>query len=491
MKRADLRRRIERVRRLMQEEARPFEDSTKSASEARKKRALADPFYFMKTYLPHYFREEFAEFHREMVELVETPDVPVLIAAPRGHAKSTIISFALPLRAILFNLRHFIVFLSDTRELAASFITFIKLELEENERIKQDFGSLRGYPWSEEDFTTKNGVRVKARGTKDNFRGIRNRQWRPDWVIVDDYENDDTVRSKKTTEFKLKKLKEAVIPALEPGYWFTYVGTLLSKKCVLARMIQEAEEKGVYIARVWKAIQDGKPLWPERFSLSELERRRKIMGAISFAKEYLNQPQEEEAPFREEWIRWVSKEELPSPLRYVAYLDPSMKSGEENDYKALVVLGVAKDGTYYARYAWLKRTNPGQMAKAVYDAYEKFRCLVVGAEENALGEFLYTPFDEEARRRGYVLPLKGIHHTANKRARIERLSPLVERGKLRFVKNDSGDMRLLVEQLTAFPEGDHDDGPDALEGAVSIAERFAKPVELRRAMPRRFKRGGW
>ncbi len=123
------------------------------------------------------------------------------------------------------------------------------------------------------------------------------------------------------------------------------------------------------------------------------------------------------------------------------------------DYKALVVLGEA-EGIYYAVYAWLRRTSPGQMARAVYDAYERFRPLVIGAEENALGDFLYTPFDEEARQRGYALPLRGIHHASQKRARVERLSPLVERGKIRFLTGASaGDMRLLVEQLLSFPEG--------------------------------------
>ena len=48
------------------------------------------------------------------------------------------------------------------------------------------------------------------------------------------------------------------------------------------------------------------------------------------------------------------------------------------------------------------------------------------------------------------------------------LSPLLERGKIRFIRGHS-DQELLVEQLLFFPSRTlHDDGPDALEGAVCL-----------------------
>ena len=60
------------------------------------------------------------------------------------------------------------------------------------------------------------------------------------------------------------------------------------------------------------------------------------------------------------------------------------------------------------------------------------------------------------------------------------LSPLVERGKVRFLMlvRRNADYNRLMEQLVFFPSPTvHDDGPDALEGAVSL---------LKEAM-----RGGW
>jgi predicted phage terminase large subunit-like protein len=71
--------------------------------------------------------------------------------------------------------------------------------------------------------------------------------------------------------------------------------------------------------------------------------------------------------------------------------------------------------------------------------------------------------------RGQLLPVKGVTHRIAKETRVASLSPLLERGKIRFIRGHS-DQELLIEQLLFFPSRTlHDDGPDALEGAVGLA----------------------
>ncbi|MCA9566005.1 MAG: hypothetical protein KC561_21055, partial [Myxococcales bacterium] len=57
------------------------------------------------------------------------------------------------------------------------------------------------------------------------------------------------------------------------------------------------------------------------------------------------------------------------------------------------------------------------------------------------------------------------YHDGNKKARIQSLEPWVASGRLRFSRRHA----VLLEQLRQFPLGAHDDGPDALEMAVSMA----------------------
>jgi len=90
---------------------------------------------------------------------------------------------------------------------------------------------------------------------------------------------------------------------------------------------------------------------------------------------------------------------------------------------------------------------------------------VIGVEAISFQELLCRFIEDEGRRRRLFLPVKPIGVRGEKRRRILRLSPLIERGTILFRRED----RLLIEQLIEFPASAHDDGPDALEMAVSLA----------------------
>src|SRR5690349_5926699 len=65
---------------------------------------------FCRFYLGHYFTAKTqAEFHEEIVSLMQQKECIVGIAAPRGFSKSTIVSFAFILWNICFEKKRFIV----------------------------------------------------------------------------------------------------------------------------------------------------------------------------------------------------------------------------------------------------------------------------------------------------------------------------------------------------------------------------------------------
>jgi len=53
------------------------------------------------------------------------------------------------------------------------------------------------------------------------------------------------------------------------------------------------------------------------------------------------------------------------------------------------------------------------------------------------------------------------------------------------MKSGSPGTRLLVDQLRDFPAGDHDDGPDALEMALRLAEQLAAGANHNDGLPTR------
>jgi predicted phage terminase large subunit-like protein len=91
-------------------------------------------------------------------------------------------------------------------------------------------------------------------------------------------------------------------------------------------------------------------------------------------------------------------------------------------------------------------------------------------EANQFQELLCGEFAAEFARKGmgHIVPA-AIHNHASKMVRIRRLGPYLSQHRLRFFAR-SASTRLLVDQLRDFPAGAHDDGPDALEMALRLAE---------------------
>ena len=61
-----------------------------------------------------------------------------------------------------------------------------------------------------------------------------------------------------------------------------------------------------------------------------------------------------------------------------------------------------------------------------------------------------------------------VRNTGNKVTRVSRLEPEVANGWIQFRRDLSP---VFFQQLGQFPRGSHDDGPDALEGVVSMLSR--------------------
>ncbi|NUQ65392.1 MAG: phage terminase large subunit, partial [Pirellulales bacterium] len=144
---------------------------------------------------------------------------------------------------------------------------------------------------------------------------------------------------------------------------------------------------------------------------------------------------------------------------------------QHGDYSAFVRLAIDRQGILYVQADLARRPTPQIIADGV-EHYRQFRPHAFGVEANQFQELLGREFVEEFRRQGLlgVNPWL-IDNSANKRVRIRRLGPLLAARRIRM-KSDCPSTRLLTHQLQEFPIGDHDDGPDALEMAIRLAEEL-------------------
>jgi hypothetical protein len=248
----------------------------------RKKLGAIDLEFFGKAYFPHYFSRETPDFHRELDRIwmdgvlkgkfpLTKQDSKIIsrlpgckrgIAAPRGHAKSTNLTFKDTIHAIVYEYKHYPIILSDSSDQAESFLDNIRVEFEENEAIIEDFGDLRGKVWSTGVIITSTDIKVEAIGSGKKIRGRKHRNWRPDLLVLDDIENDENVRTPEQRKKLENWFYKAVSKAGDDYTDIVYIGTLLHYDSLLAKVLKNPGYKCVkYKAVLSFAIK--KELWDQ------------------------------------------------------------------------------------------------------------------------------------------------------------------------------------------------------------------------------------
>ncbi len=466
----------------------PFGDRSPKAKKERLARAAWDFDFFCATYLPHYFNIEPADFHRELKILAhQRPDpakgeavIPAVVGAPRGFAKSTVLAFAYALWEALFHRRHCIIIGSETKDLAESHVASIAAECTTNQRIVYDFAPV--IESLKKGHLVLKGVSIFARGAGQQIRGIKHGSYRPDLVILDDLESDKLAINPKRVKYLLKWIVGTVYPAIARDGGLIIIGTIIDRRSALATMLTSNEEPWRLWRRVlYRAITpEGDSLWPAMYSRELLQAKKAAMGPALFNQEYMNDPRNEAGLFQEEWIQTFDPEDpafqdevLGHQVVFAGFCDPSARTGESNDYKAVVSVWLDMDDmTYYVPDAFIRRCSPKAVAQAIAEREKRFGYWKFGIEDNGFQALFVEEMDRVTAKEGVSVTLTGVTHTKlSKEMRLAGLSPLVERGKVCFLapRLRNADYNRLMEQLIFFPSATvHDDGPDALEGAVSL-----------------------
>lgn len=129
---------ISRERSAAGREIGPLPEVAHPRRKARCKKSLLD---FCRTYFPRRFTLDFADSHLNAIDRMErVTDAGGLfaLAMPRGQGK-TVLAECAAIRAVLYGFRRFVLLLQATERQAADSLRKIKLELETNELLMEDF----------------------------------------------------------------------------------------------------------------------------------------------------------------------------------------------------------------------------------------------------------------------------------------------------------------------------------------------------------------
>jgi predicted phage terminase large subunit-like protein len=429
---------------------------------------------FGQYFFPNHLQLPTPSFHQEIYEVYENDEIKrIAIAAPRGHAKSTITDVVYLAWVIVHKKANFVLLVSDTYSQAVLFLDALKAELESNDKLKSFYGSLKSNSWSEGEIIT-NGIMIKAIGAGMKLRGLKYHEHRPDLIIFDDLENDELVESKERREKLEHWFGKAVIPSLAKEGRLIAIGTILHYDSLLYKLLDPTKYPGFY-KKTYKAINDFGALWPEHLNLVELEKIKNDLmtqgQGYFFYQEYQNDPvSDENRKFKLEKIRYINGSidagfDAKLTATYIS-IDRAYSTDKTADFTAIIVNRVDTDNNWYIVQAERFKGTEKELIDKIFDLKTYYNPIKIGIEQKAFKYTLEPALKDEMRRRNsffLVEELKDLGKAKN--VRIEGLVPRFESGSV-YLRREQSD---LIDELIKFPKAMHDDLIDALAYQLAIS----------------------
>lgn len=530
----------------IRKEATPFVNDSTEKKFARKKRALADPFFFASSYFPHYiqlrngFEKEcwkdpdakidwvkmgFAECHAEFFKLTAVRNKLVMIAGYSESAKDTLIAKIDVIKKCLQEEIWYHIHVASTHDRAASKLTPLRLEFEHNERLISDFGNLVGsVKWEQDEFILSNGRKLHGMGRDETMRSAENAGHRPDWLILNDLWDPLRERNPALIKETVEIIKQDYVKRVNTPRWggillFNYV----SKQSPEHELVMEHEKLGFEL-HTYRALVFNEKRTPEQREIahqcklnkfpdverSDWEFRHPTLTLIkernadpdTFDAERMMRPRDKkDAKYKDGDFHFYQLSILKRVgLVCYTWIDPSVKITA--DYKAIITLGVPQQDLFECVVvnAWIRQASVDEMLEETFRDFKENKAKIVGYEGVAAQAFLEREYFRLMKKYG-PLPFYMPTHVESKDSDIENLVPIIRRGTMKFDVSQ-GDQTLLIRQFKGYPDrtpvsrgGIGDDGIDAAGKCFKLIQLFppgAQTVEYRSGQKReaRFKKKG-
>lgn len=259
---------------------------------------------------------------------------------------------------------------------------------------------------------------------------------------------------------------------LQPGGAIVIVMTRWSQRDLTAQVLKAAAARE---GDQWEVIEfpailpSGDPLWPEFWSLKELEVLREELPNSKWQAQYMQEPtSDNSAIIKREWWRIWEEDQPPYCEYLIQSWDTAFTKNERSDYSACTTWGVfyhpddtGKDqANIIALNAFKKRMEFPELKMRAYEEYQEWQPDALIVEAKASG----APLVFELRAMG--IPVQEFTPTRgnDKIARLNAVADIFASGKvwvpqLRWAEE-------LIDEIASFPSGEHDDLVDSTSQAL-------------------------
>lgn len=513
----------------------PFADDSTERRIARLKRARVDKLYFASLYFPHiielaegynnlyktpdreidWVKAGFADCHQEWFDFTNLDCKFHMIMAFGESSKSTLLGHVDVIHKFVFDEAWYIAQISYSLDHSETKVMPVKIELETNERLKADFGELRGpYKWENGEIVTKNRRKLKGYGMDMPLRGEINFGHRIDYLLLDDVKDPLGPYNPSIALRNLEHIKGDKLQRINKQKWGgVWLSNYVSKESIEFLAVNDRYTKH-WVKKIYPVLVPNAQKTPEE---KEIARQARVNGFSNylrsawehqhptprllreqqedpdtFAAEMMMQPRDRKnAVYRDTDFKFYNQIQIRDK-KFLVYtmVDPSVKSS--GDYKSIISLGVEPEAdvpTIFTLRASIRQASIDWMLDEMADHYTRFSSgnfmfKMMGIEGIGFAMLLEREFQRLCKKRGLHIPIHMVESVTNKEAKIESLVTTIRRGIALFDPTDS-DQELLIRQFKGFPSkiqvkdgGIGDDGPDNWYECKKLIETFPHGLQF-------------
>ena len=252
---------------------------------------------------------------------------------------------------------------------------------------------------------------------------------------------------------------------LQPGGAIVIVMTRWAARDLTGQVLKSAAQR---TGEDWEVIEfpailpSGNPLWPQFWSLTELEALREELPNAKWQAQYQQNPVgNESAIVKRDWWKWWEKDDPPACEYILQSWDTAFEKTQRADYSAGTTWGIfaCEEDNFAPNIILLntykKRVEFPELKRDVLREYNEYEPDSMIVEKKASG----APLIYDLRAMGVPVqeytPSKG----QDKIARLNSVSDIIASGKVWVPRTRWAEE--LVDEVAAFPSGEHDDLVDA------------------------------
>jgi predicted phage terminase large subunit-like protein len=252
---------------------------------------------------------------------------------------------------------------------------------------------------------------------------------------------------------------------LQPGGAIVVVMTRWAQRDLTGQVLKSAAQRS---GEEWEVIEfpailpSGKPLWPQFWSIEELSALREELPNAKWQAQYQQNPVgNESAIVKRDWWKWWEKDDPPVCDYILQSWDTAFEKTQRADYSAGTTWGIfaCEEDNFAPNIILLntykKRVEFPDLKRDVMREYNEYEPDSLIVEKKASG----APLIYDLRAMGIPVQEYTPGKGQDKIARLNSVSDIIASGKVWVPQTRWAEE--LVDEVAAFPSGEHDDLVDA------------------------------